>query len=171
MFRQTKDGSTKPFKNHQTPGKILATDYDLGRIGSAYQDNDFINLWVSDPAKRSEWNSGNQLRNDGVDIFKTKDSQYYIGKTETGEWLQYTINSKTERAFTFDIKYSCIIDAKIRIDDAAGKQLAKISLSSTGGDEIWKTFSVKGISLKKGENKIRVYFENNGVNLNSFELK
>ncbi|MBL7881058.1 MAG: cellulase family glycosylhydrolase, partial [Chryseobacterium gambrini] len=60
IFRQTKDGSTKPFKNLQAPGKIFATDYDLGRMGSAYSDKDFINLWVSDPAKRSEWNSGNQ---------------------------------------------------------------------------------------------------------------
>lgn len=171
MFRQTKDGSTKPFKNHQAPGKIFATDYDFGRIGSAYQDKDFINLWVSDPAKKSEWNSGNQLRNDGVDIYKTNDNQYYVGKTETGEWIKYTINSKANKAYTFDINYSSSTDVKIRIEDNAGKQLAKISLSSTGGNETWETFSAKGILLKKGENKIRVYFENDGVNLNSFELK
>ncbi len=171
MFRQTKDGSTKPFKNLQAPGKIFATDYDLGRIGSAYKDNDFMNLWVSDPAKRSDWNSGNQLRNDGVDIYKTNDNQYYVGKTESGEWLQYTINSKVDKAYTFDIKYAGSKDAKIRIEDASGKQSAKVSLSSTSGNETWKTVSVKGINLKKGENKIRIYFENDGVNLNYFELK
>jgi hypothetical protein len=66
MFRQVTDGSTKPFKNHQVPGRIFASEYDLGRMGSAYLDKDFINLWVSDPAKRSEWNSGQQMRNDGV---------------------------------------------------------------------------------------------------------
>lgn len=171
MFRQTKDGSTKPFKNLQAPGKINATDYDLGRIGSAYLDKDFINLWVSDAAKRSEWNSGNQLRNDGVDIYKSKDNQYYVGKTESGEWLQYTINSKTEKTYTFDVQYSSKTEAKIRIEDASGKQLGSLSLSSTGENENWKTVSAKGIHLKKGENKIRIYFENNGVNLNSFTLK
>lgn len=171
MFRQTKDSSTKPFKNLQAPGKIFATDYDLGRIGSAYSDKDFINLWVSDPAKRSEWNSGNQLRNDGVDIYRTKDHQYYVGKTESGEWLQYTINSKADKTYTFDIKYASENDVKIRIEDASGKQLASVSLSSTGGNEIWKTASAKGIHLKKGENKIRIYFENDGVNLNYFEVK
>ena len=171
MFRQTKENSTKPFKNHQVPGKISVTDYDLGRMGSAYEDKDFINLWVSDAAKRSEWNSGNQLRNDGVDIYKSKDDQYYVGKTETGEWLQYTINSNANKSYTFDIKYASESDGKIRIEDASGKQLATVSLTSTGGNESWKTSSTKGIKLKKGENKIRIYFENNGINLNYFELK
>lgn len=171
MFRQTKDGSTKPFKNLQAPGKIFATDYDLGRMGSAYSDKDFINLWVSDPAKRSEWNSGNQLRNDGVDIYRTKDNEYYVGKTESGEWLQYTINSKADKTYTFDIKYASENDAKIRIEDASGKLLTTVSLASTGGNEIWKTASAKGIRLKKGENKIRIYFENDGVNLNYFEVR
>ncbi|MCS3532256.1 cellulase family glycosylhydrolase [Chryseobacterium sp. JUb7] len=171
MFRQTTDSSTKPFKNLQAPGKIGATDYDLGRIGSAYSDKDFVNLWVSDPAKRSEWNSGNQLRNDGVDIYKTKDHQYYVGKTEPGEWLQYTVNSKSDKAYTFEIKYAADQDAKIRIEDASGKQLGTFSLPSTGGNENWKTATTKGISLKKGDNKIRIIFENNGVNFNYFEVK
>jgi len=171
MFRQTKDNSTKPFKNHQAPGKVNAPDYDLGQIGSAYQDKDFINLWVSDAAKRSEWNSGNELRNDGVDIYKTKGNQYYVGKTETGEWLQYTINSKTDKAYNFEIKYASIKDGKIRIEDTSGKQLSTLSLNSTGGNENWKTASTKGINLIKGENKIRIYFENDGININSFELK
>ncbi|WP_343663282.1 cellulase family glycosylhydrolase [Chryseobacterium mucoviscidosis] len=171
MFRQTRDGSTKPFKNLQAPGKIFATDYDLGRMGSAYSDKDFINLWVSDPAKRSEWNSGNQLRNDGVDIYSTKDNEYYVGKTESGEWLQYTINSKADKKYTFDIKYTSENDVKIRIEDASGKKLASVSLASTGGNEIWKTASAKGIHLKKGENKIRIYFENDGVNMNYFEMR
>ncbi|WP_428069244.1 cellulase family glycosylhydrolase [Chryseobacterium gambrini] len=171
MFRQTKDGSTKPSRNLQAPGKIFATDYDLGRMGSAYSDKDFINLWVSDPAKRSEWNSGNQLRNDGVDIYRTKDNEYYVGKTESGEWLQYTINSKADKTYTFDIKYASENDVKIRIEDASGKLLTTVSLALTGGNEIWKTASAKGIHLKKGENKIRIYFENDGVNLNYFEVR
>ncbi|WPO84219.1 cellulase family glycosylhydrolase [Chryseobacterium sp. JJR-5R] len=171
LFRQTTDGSTKPFKKHQVPGRISATDYDLGRIGSAYQDKDFVNLWVSDPAKRSEWNSGNQLRNDGVDIYKTKDDQYYVGKTESGEWLQYTINAEADNVYTFDINYAGINDAKVRIEDTSGKQLAVVTLPKTGGYEVWKTIMAKGISFKKGENKIRIYFEIGGVNLNYFEVK
>ncbi|KUJ56706.1 cellulase family glycosylhydrolase [Chryseobacterium aquaticum] len=171
MFRQTKENTSKPFKNHQIPGKIFAAEYDLGKMGIAYEDKDFINLWVSDPSKRSEWNSGNQMRNDGVDIYKSEDNEYYVGKSETGEWLQYTITSKSDKAYTFDIKYFSENDAKIRIEDASGKQITTVAMKSTGGNENWQTVSAKGINLRKGENKIRIYFENNGVNLKYFEVK
>lgn len=174
MFRQITDTSTKPFRNHQAPGRIFASEYDLGRMGSAYLDKDFINLWVSDPAKRSEWNSGQQMRNDGVDIYKCNDkitNQYYVGKTEAGEWLQYTLQSKGDKNYTLDLRYSAANDAKIRIETASGKVLATLSLTSTGGNESWKTVSVKNINLQKGENKIRIVFENDGVNLNYLELR
>lgn len=174
MFRQITDTSTKPFRNHQAPGRIFASEYDLGRMGSAYLDKDFINLWVSDPAKRSEWNSGQQMRNDGVDIYKCNDkvtNQYYVGKTENGEWLQYTVQSKGDQSYSIDIRYSAANDSKIRIETASGKVLATVSLASTGGNENWKTVSAKNITLQKGENKIRIVFENDGVNLNYFELK
>jgi hypothetical protein len=96
MFRQINNNSTKPFKKHQLPGKIYAYEYDLGKINEAYSDKDFQNLWVSDPNKRAEWNEGNQLRNDGVDIYKDN-NQYYVGKTEAGEWLQFTVNNKIQK--------------------------------------------------------------------------
>ncbi|WP_278352255.1 cellulase family glycosylhydrolase [Chryseobacterium gleum] len=174
MFRQTTDASTKPFKDHQAPGRIFASEYDLGRMGSAYVDKDFINLWVSDPAKRSEWNSGQQMRNDGVDIYKCNDkitNQYYVGKTESGEWLQYTVQSKADKNYTLDIRYSGAKDSHIRIETASGKVLANVSLPSSGGNENWKTVSVKSVPLQKGENKIRIFFESDGANLNYFELK
>ncbi|WP_313090187.1 cellulase family glycosylhydrolase [Chryseobacterium flavum] len=174
MFRQVTDPSTKPFKNHQVPGRVFASDYDLGRMGSAYLDKDFINLWVSDPAKRSEWNSGQQMRNDGVDIYKCNDkvtNQYYVGKTETGEWLQYTVHAKEDKNYTFDIRYSSASTGKIRIETASKEVLASVSLNSTGGNESWKTISTPNIRLQKGENKIRIYFEEGGANLNYFEIK
>jgi len=174
MFRQVTDPSTKPFKNHLIPGRIFASDYDLGRMGAAYLDKDFINLWVSDPAKRSEWNSGQQMRNDGVDLYKCTDAvtnQYYVGKTESGEWLQYTVVSKADKNYTFSIRYAAESNSNIKIETASGKLLASVPLDSSGGKENWKTVSVKNIPLLKGENKIRIFFENGGANLNYFEIK
>lgn len=174
MFRQVTDPSTKPFKNHLIPGRIFASDYDLGRMGAAYLDKDFINLWVSDPAKRSEWNSGQQMRNDGVDLYKCTDAitnQYYVGKTESGEWLQYTVASKADKNYTFSIRYAAESNSNIKIETASGKLLASVPLDSSGGKENWKTVSVKNIRLQKGENKIRIFFENGGANLNYFEIK
>ncbi|MFC3158234.1 carbohydrate-binding protein [Chryseobacterium arachidis] len=76
-----------------------------------------------------------------------------------------------DKAYTFDINYASDTTGKIVIKDASGKQLATFSLNSTGGNEIWKTVSAKGINLKKGENKIRIYFESEGINLKYFEVK
>jgi hypothetical protein len=141
-------------------------------MGSAYLDKDFVNLWVSDPKKRSEWNSGQQMRNDGVDIYHDSvTNTYYVGKTEAGEWLQYTIDAKSEKNYTFSIRYAGKNNTGIRLEDASGKLLAKVSLPSTGGDENWKTVSVKNVSLKKGTNKIRLHFESDGSNLNYFEIE
>ncbi|MXS70924.1 cellulase family glycosylhydrolase [Flavobacteriaceae bacterium W22] len=170
MFRQTNENSTKPFKLHRIPGKVSAVDYDLGKIGFAYDDKDFINLWVSDPEKRSEWNSGNQLRNDGVDIYKTNNNIYYVGKTEKDEWLQYTIQSNTDKKYNISLQYSAIKNSEIIIEDHNGKQITAIKLLSTGGYENWKTTSAKQINIRKGENKIRLRFGNDGINLSYFEL-
>lgn len=173
IFRQVSDESTKPYKKHVAPGRIFATDYDLGRFGSAYSDNDFQNVWVS-TGNRTEWNSGNKLRNDGVDIYLCKDkisNKYFVGKTEKGEWLQYTVRSSTARKYKASIRYnnesSQASELVIKTED--GDDLATIKLPPTGKG-IWKTISVNNVALVKGENKLRLYFEAGNANLNYFEL-
>ena len=171
MFRQINNNTTKPFKKHQLPGKIYAYEYDLGKIKEAYSDKDFQNLWVSDPNKRSEWNEGNQLRNDGVDIYKDN-NQYYVGKTEAGEWLQFTVNNKIAKNYTVTLKYANPNKtSKVKLVTASGEELGTIDLPTTGNYTKWQTAITKNIKLKKGENKIRIIFEDGGVNLEYFEIK
>ena len=173
MFRQVSDESTKPYKKHVAPGRIFATDYDLGRFGSAYSDNDFQNVWVS-TGNRTEWNSGNKMRNDGVDIYLCKDkitNKYFVGKTEKGERLQYTVRSSAARKYKASIRYnnesSQASELVIKTED--GDDLATIKLPPTGKG-IWKTVFVNNVALVKGENKLRLYFEAGNANLNYFEL-
>ncbi len=173
LFRQVNDDSTKPFKNHSAPGRIFATEYDLGRIGSAYSDNDFQNVWVSS-GNRTEWNSGNKMRNDGVDIFAGKDkisNGYYVGKTEKGEWLQYSLNSNQAKKYKMNIRYNndSSLVSELVIKTENGDDLGKVKLPPTGKG-IWKTVSLGTINLVKGENKLRLYFEAGNANLNYFEL-
>ena len=171
LFRQVTDASTRPFKNHVAPGRIFATEYDLGRLGSAYSDEDFQNLWVSN-GTRTEWNSGHKMRNDGVDIYFDKISnQYYVGKTEKGEWLQYTVKSSQAKKYKFDIRYNneSAESSVLIIKNENGDQLASLQLPPTGKDS-WKTVSVNNLTLNKGENKLRLYFEAGNANINFFEL-
>ena len=68
---------------------IRAVDYDLGRNGIAYYDLDTANYRIS-TGKPSMGNYGGMYRNDGVDIYQNASDpgNYYVGKIETGEWLQ-----------------------------------------------------------------------------------
>ena len=173
LFRQVNYDSTKPFKNHTIPGRVFATEYDLGRFGSAYSDNDFQNVWVSS-GNRTEWNSGNKMRNDGVDIYAGKDkisNGYYVGKTEKGEWLQYTLNSNQAKKYKLSIRYNndSAQASELVIKTENGDDLGIIKLAPTGKG-IWKTVSVNNINLARGENKLRLYFEAGNANLNYFEL-
>ena len=172
MFRQVDDPAAKAFRKHKIPGKIYAAEYDLGRLNSAYYDTDTMNLWVSDPAKRSEWNYGHHMRNDAVDIFRDdslKGFPYYVGKTEAGEWLQYTFQVQKAGRFTLKLEYRNPGKASgILIKNADGETLASALLPENG---TWSTYIIKNINLKKGENRLRIVFENGGPEFLSFEIQ
>ncbi len=101
MFRQVATTETLPWKKHKVGAiaeTIFATDYDLGREGYAYHDLDLANYRTSDPREQGG-NRGRAYRNDGVDIYAIPaDSPipdgngYYVGSTEEGEWLKFTLD-------------------------------------------------------------------------------
>lgn len=174
MFRQVYSSETKPYKKHTLPGKVFATEYDLGQMKQAYLDTDYQNLWVSS-GKRTEWNSGNQMRNDGVDIEKCDDNKsngYHVSHIEDGEWLQYTFDSNEAKKFNVVIRYSNEkAGGKVYLVDEAGNKLSEaVTLATSGGNEKWATASLGKITLKKGTNKVRVYFEKGNFNLNYLEF-
>lgn len=174
MFRQVYSKETNPFKKHSLPGKIFATEYDLGQMNQAYLDKDYQNLWVSS-GKHSEWNSGNQMRNDGVDIEKCNDKTtngYSISSIQDGEWLQYTFNLDEANKFEVSIRYSNEkTSGKVYLTDENGTKISEaINLSATGGNSKWATLSLGSINLKKGINKLRIYFEKGNFKLNYLEF-
>jgi endoglucanase len=174
MFRQVYSAETKPFKNHTLPGKVFATEYDLGQINQAYLDKDYQNLWVSS-GKRTEWNSGNQMRNDGVDIEKCSDkitNGYAVSYIEDGEWLQYTFNLDKAESFDVNIRYSNEnATGKVYLVDENGTKISKaVTLTSSGGNSKWTNISLATIALKSGINKVRIYFEKGNFNLNYLEF-
>ncbi|WP_333599704.1 cellulase family glycosylhydrolase [Flavobacterium sp.] len=175
MFRQVQNAETLPFKKHVLPGKVFASEYDLGTVNQAYFDKDVANYWVAN-GKHTEWNSGNQMRNDGVDIQKCNDkisNGYAVSYIEAGEWLQYTFDLAEAKTFEALIRYSNkTAGGKLYLTDEKGNKLStEITLPSSGGNAVWKTVSLNTITLKKGINKVRIYFEKGNFNLNYIEFK
>jgi hypothetical protein len=173
MFRQVQTNTTKAYKKHVLPGKISATDYDLGTNTFAYFDTDIANYKV-DTGVFEEWNKGKSLRNDGVDILPCTDinsNGYQVSFIENGEWLQYTVDLENQNTFDVAIRYSNNNGtAKLYLEMDGGQKTTSIALPQTGSETLWKTVVLPSVSLKKGTTKIKVVFEIGGINLSYLEF-
>ncbi|MFV8324851.1 cellulase family glycosylhydrolase [Flavobacterium sp. ZS1P14] len=172
MFRQVQTIDTKKYKKHTLPGKVFATEYDLGQNGFAYFDKDVANY---DGTKFTKWNKGGLMRNDGVDIEACTDTTtngFHVAFIEDREWLQYTFDLKTAQTFDVAIRFSSDVDGgKLFLEDESGKISETITIPSSGGIHNWQTVTLKNVVLKKGTNTIKVYFEKGNFNLNFLEFK
>ncbi|MFN7117028.1 MAG: cellulase family glycosylhydrolase [Saprospiraceae bacterium] len=174
MFRQTQTNATKPFKKHviTTNSMIHAVDYDMGRNGFAYADRDTGNYYISVNSDRNIGNRGNTYRNDGVDITRESNNpgSYYISHFETDEWLQYTVEVAKKGIYTL----KCTV-ASENADGKLGLSFNNITapalaIPNTKGWEQWQTVEIKGITLKKGLNIIKLSALNGGFNIKSLEF-
>ncbi|QDW26584.1 cellulase family glycosylhydrolase [Pedobacter sp. KBS0701] len=174
MIRQPFSNETKPFKANLIKNKsiIYAVDFDLGKNGFAYFDNDTADYHTS-TNKRSAGNRGRIYRNDGVDI--AKDSlqyeKYYVNHIEKGEWLQYSVNVAQKGIYTLKIK-TAADHAGGRITILVdGKTIAReVAVPNTGDEKKFSTFEIKNVSLKAGNQKIRVLAATGGYNFSYIQF-
>ncbi|MBS2211422.1 cellulase family glycosylhydrolase [Carboxylicivirga mesophila] len=161
--------ATKPYMHHKTEEWIQCVHYDLGKDGDAYHDALSEDIHDSS-GKWAKWNVGNHFRNDGVDIGKDGDG-YYIGWTEPGEWLQYTINAVQSGYYKLDImSAAATAGGQISILVNGAVQASNIQLPVTESGEEWNSTQIKKIYLPAGEVKVRIRIESGGSNLKAFKL-
>ncbi len=171
MIRQPFNYTSQSFqKNIIVPGAVIqAVDYDLGRNGIAYYDMDTANYRISS-GKPSMGNYGGMYRNDGVDIFQNASApgNYYVGKIETGEWLQYTVQIEKSGNYSVGLQVaSAAGDGMISLFDGEKPLAENIRIDPTGGNDTWKIISFKNTDLKKGEHRLRVLAVKGGFNFSS----
>ena len=170
MVRQPFSHDAIPFKaNKISDGTVIyAVDYDLGVNGAAYFDMDTANYRIS-TGKESMGNRGRTYRNDGVDIYEDsiQKGSFYVGHTEDGEWLQYTIDVLEEGKYNLKIAVSANNnDGVLSVtNDQAPQQ--PIGIPSSGGNENWEIIIAKNVPLKKGINHLRIRIDKGGFNLKS----
>ncbi len=170
MFRQVQTNDTKTYKKHSLPGVVYATEYDLGQNERAYLDKLAVKYdWTT------KYNTGEKLRNDGVDITSCNDkitNGFQVSSIEDGEWLQFTFDLKKKKTFDVAIRYSSeVAGGKLYLELDGMKISETMILPVTGGLTIMETVLLKNVVLKKGINKIRVHFEGGNFNLNYLEFK
>jgi hypothetical protein len=179
----------KPWNNapQQIPGKIQCEFYDMGGEGIAYHDIDSVN---NGSGKLNPPNGTflNEFRmKEGVDISytKTKDidnnpynmvepmmDQLYVGWTEPGEWINYTVKVNKTGKYTIGLMYTASGDGGISLL-LDGKQLTnELLIPSTRNDKepiAWRQWhhwnrinSLVTVKLKKGMHVLTLKTVTNG---------
>lgn len=172
MFRQVQSPTRVPYAQITLPGKIHATDYDMGPYGVAWMDEVYQNI-----SGGKSTNNGYQYRNDGVDIEICTDvsggtNGFNVGWIEANDWMTYTIN--VPEAFTgpMTIRYaSATGGGYLRIFLNGLSLVSPVTMPSTGGWQTWTTKSAGNVTIPAGTHELKLQSLIGGFNLNWVEWK
>ncbi|MBK8947050.1 MAG: cellulase family glycosylhydrolase [Ignavibacteriae bacterium] len=171
LIRHIDDKTSRPFKELTIPGRIFATDYDLGPRLISYNDVDYDN---TKGLGNAEWNTGGKYRNDGVDIEICTDqitNGFNVGWIETGEWLKFTVSVIEDGNYTLSIRSSANSSGGKILFAIDGAYLTEfIDVPVTNGWQNWKTTIIDDYFLSQGQHEIFLKFYFNGYNFNYFEF-
>ena len=175
VLRQPQDATHIPYAEHQIPGVVYLSDYDLGTNGIAYYDTKYANYSLSGEPYEP-WNLGWAYRNDGVDIQTSTDNinsnGYQIGYTKDKEWLKYTVEVAETGFYNLKFRYATSQSgAKVKLlfndIDIAGN----LNLGNTGGWNNFVNHSVENAYLEAGTQVLKVEVVGNSeFNMSSIEF-
>ena len=148
----------KPYLNKIAvlPGVVEAENFDVGDNEITYSDNE-------------PENQGGKYRETGVDIDSSSNDGFVVGWTNSGEWLEYTVNVEAEQVLTWTALVSSgVTNSGFQMylddDDISGK----IEVPQTGNNT-WNTYvEVKGRTKKAlpaGEHKLRFVITGSSCNI------
>lgn len=179
LIDQQQDGAlTKPFGKNLIPGVVHATNYDLGRQGYAYYENnpDQVLERINGLNDPKAYNAGWTGRNDAVDIELTsgvpdpKSNGYNIGWTNAGEWVQYSVFTENEGVYKIKIRSASTQDVTISLRNKENQVLVSKLINSTGNWQNWVVSEIGNLELQKGWNQVRLFFNNGAINVNYLEF-
>ncbi len=171
LFRVPFTTARQPFAANIIPGIVYAVNYDMGRVGLAYNDADYQNTGGSGGGS---YNSGWSYRNDGVDIEASTDPSsngYNVGWTAAGESMSYTVQVQTGGLYTIKVRVSSGQSggtAKLSWDGV--DFTPSLSIPGTGGWQAWTTLMLGNYQLAGGMHDLQFSFVTGGYNVNRMEF-
>ena len=136
------------------PGTIQVENFDNGGQDIAYYDSSPENLGGA--FRPSEY----------VDMQNTTEGVAYIGWTDPGEWMKYSVNVLSSGVYTLQARVAslnAVSSFRVEID---GITIATITSPNTGGYQVWQSVTVNNISLSAGYRQMRIYCLTGGFNIN-----
>lgn len=144
------------------PGKIEAEEFDYGGEGNAYHDMD-------------EENRNKGDRNEGVDMNNTA-----IGYTETGEWIEYTVEVEKDGEYVVESRvasgnngaaFTLYMDNTFIIPGDDGTPGGFVNVPNTGDWSTFTTVETKLNKLTKGVHVLKVEITGDWVDLDYMDFK
>lgn len=154
-------GAQLPYSGNPTaiPGSFPAAHYDKfeGGLGQriAYSDD-------------SPENFGDFRLDEYVDAVAHPAEGGIVSWIAAGEWLEYTVDVQNAGFYTLSFRYACGNGSgggPFQLESDGEIISAGISVNSTGGWDNWASKSVSNIPLKRGEQVLRLFFEQGELNL------
>jgi endoglucanase len=175
MIRQPHTSETLPYTHRKADDVVFAAEYDLGRNGYAYFDQDTADYHGDMDGEYIAWNSGYSFRNDGVDLEPCTDALtngYNVGWTDGDEWLSYTLLNDSSAIYTLEIRSAANgAGSRIHVELNGVDATGSCTLPNTGGWQQWVTTTIENVILPKGEVQVKMFLESGGSNLNWFRFK
>lgn len=153
----------KPFNDQPTtiPGTIKMVEFDHGGPGVAYHDTTPANL-------------GSAFRPDeAVDIESSSGESFShnIGWVEAGEWINYSVNVVESGTYHLNFRVASELNGghfHLQMDE---KDITdRIDVPNTGNWQEWRTISVSNLSLKSGNQTLRLRIGSGQFNIGSTEF-
>ncbi|MEM7671875.1 MAG: LamG-like jellyroll fold domain-containing protein [Verrucomicrobiota bacterium] len=139
--------------------RIEAENFNQGGQGAGYQDSDGIN------------DGGSYRVSEGADIFTTTDTDggHEVGNTETGEWLEYTIQISSADIYDISLRVAntSATPAQMRVSIGPDSdRLTDVAAPITVIGSSYQTEVLAEISLTEGLQILRIAFDSPGILLN-----
>ena len=147
------------------PGTLQAEYFDKGGEGAAYHDND--------PENQGD---ANYRTNDGVDIVSGNGGKA-IGYTNSGEWMEYTIDVKDAGKYAYKATVSSgSTNSSFSINlhnNGTITKLADVKVPQTGNND-WGTYKVVegflGKPLEAGQQILRLTITGSNCNIDKIQF-
>jgi hypothetical protein len=153
-----RDTEQRPFGGNPLPipGTIQVEEFDDGGQGVAYSDKDPQNRGVSGVTRTSE----------GADLQAAADTGggYYLGWTEGGEWLEYTVQAAAAGTYALELRAAAAgIGGGVHFElDGAPLAGSAFSVPDTGAWQNWVTLGPHTVALPAGTHVLRFSLDGPG---------
>ena len=159
-----------PFKDEvaEIPGTIEAENFDTGADGMSFHDSD----------TNVEGDGNYRTNGGGVDIVKGNGG-YAIGYTNSGEWLEYTVNVKEAGTYEYDAVVSSgannsSFSIALNNDEGLTQLTNSIAVPCLKSND-WNTYSTLhgrlSVPLEAGKQIIRINITGSSCNIDKIKFQ